>query len=441
MYRPAEQPDERTCESADDRTCDDSVPSPTQLRIVANRQGSAPADGAAEGDSQAGRLLAELERTKAELQEKTLYLQTLFEAVPVGIFVVDAETRHVLDLNPHAEKLIGTKRDQIIGYRCNNVVCPAADHACPILDLGQAIDRSERALLTSDGGRMPVLKSVVQLVRDGQVVLVESFVDISDMKRAQAEILMINADLSEAQKRLIAAKEEAEAAALHDPLTELPNRRLFTERLRQAMAAARRGNHKSALLFIDLDDFKKLNDTLGHNTGDLLLREIADRVSACVREVDTVGRLGGDEFVVILEGLKGSLEDAANWAESCAEKILAAISRSCRLDGRECSGTASIGISIFGGEGESIVDVLQQADIAMYDAKAKGRNGIRFFAPALQDTINARAAMEEGLREAIRTGEFELHYQPQIEAGRVVGVEALLRWNHRRGVRWLRVNS
>ncbi len=258
----------------------------------------------------------------------------------------------------------------------------------------------------------------------------ESFVDITGIKKAQAEILKANADLSKAQESLIAAKEEAEMAALQDPLTKLPNRRLLSERLRKAVANSHRSNLKSALLFIDLDDFKKLNDTLGHDTGDLLLQTIGDRLSACIRNVDTVARWGGDEFVVVLEGLNARQENAANQARIVAEKILAIISQSCRLNGRECVCTASIGIAVFGGREDSIDGITQQADIAMYHAKARGRNGLYFFAPALQEVIVARVAMESDLRQAIKNNQFVLHYQPQVEAGKVVGVEALIRWNH-----------
>lgn len=430
MTLAGEQSNEPICDPPGDSGCDSRVLTQPPIPPVANRQFSPPPDAPSGTHAQIAGLLAELERTKAELLEKTAYLQTLFETVPVGIFVVDAETRLVLDLNPHAQKLIGIQRNQIIGFRCNNVVCPAGDRACPILDLRQVIDQSERVVLTSDGTRLPVLKSVVQVVKDGHRVLVESFVDITDIKRAHAETLKANTDLSKAQERLLAAKEEAEMAALQDPLTKLPNRRLLAERLQKALASSRRSNLQSALLFIDLDDFKKLNDTLGHNIGDLLLLTVGHRLSACIRGADTVARLGGDEFVVILEGLHERQEIAANQARIVAEKILAIISEPCRLNGRECVCTASIGIAVFGTREDSIDGIMQQADIAMYHAKARGRNGLFFFAPALQEVIVARAAMEADLRRAIEDKQFVLHYQPQVKAGHVVGVEALARWNH-----------
>ena len=239
-------------------------------------------------------------------------------------------------------------------------------------------------------------------------------------------ILSITRDISGAK----VAEDEIRTLAFYDPLTRLPNRRLVSERLRQTLAASSRNGKKGALLFIDLDDFKTLNDTLGHKTGDLLLQEVARRLAQIVRDADTVARLGGDEFVVILEDLSQSLEEAAAQAKSVAEKILASICQTYLLAGRECLSTSSIGITLFGDCKDTIDEVLQQADIAMYQAKSVGRNTLRFFAPALQAAINARASMEEDLRQGIGTNQFQLYYQPQVQAGALIGAEALLRWKH-----------
>jgi diguanylate cyclase (GGDEF)-like protein len=173
-----------------------------------------------------------------------------------------------------------------------------------------------------------------------------------------------------------------------------------------------------------------LNDTLGHHTGDLMLKEVANRLGLCIRESDTVARLGGDEFVVMLEDLSNSAEEAAAQAKIVGEKILEVIDRSYRLSGHECFSTSSIGITVFGDKKESTSEVLQQADIAMYQAKAAGRNTIRFFEPALQNAVNARAAMEEELRQAIRAKQFVLYYQPQVNSNHMIGAEALIRWKH-----------
>ncbi len=239
-------------------------------------------------------------------------------------------------------------------------------------------------------------------------------------------VLSISRDISGAK----VAEDEIRNLAFYDPLTRLPNRRLVSERLRQSMSSSARSNRKGALLFIDVDNFKTLNDTLGHKTGDLLLQEVALRLTHCIREADTVARLGGDEFVVILEDLSGGREEAAAQAKMVAEKILGAVSQGYVLAGRECLSTSSIGITVFGDRTDNIDDVMQQADIAMYQAKSAGRNTLRFFAPALQAAINARASMEDDLRQAIGTGQFRLYYQPQVESGALIGAEALLRWNH-----------
>jgi diguanylate cyclase (GGDEF)-like protein/PAS domain S-box-containing protein len=244
-------------------------------------------------------------------------------------------------------------------------------------------------------------------------------------------VLSVTRDISEAKM----AEDKIRNLAFYDPLTGLPNRRLLMERLRQTQAAGRRSGRKRALLFVDLDNFKTLNDTLGHSTGDLMLQEVARRLSICIREADTVARLGGDEFVVMLEDLSEIPEDAAAHSKAVAEKILANIGQPYLLAGRECLSTSSIGITVFGDQKEDPNEILQQADIAMYQAKAIGRNTMHFFAPALQAAVNARAALEEELRMAIRENQFVLWYQPQVDRGRLIGVEALLRWKHpQRGV-------
>ena len=244
-------------------------------------------------------------------------------------------------------------------------------------------------------------------------------------------ILSIARDISEVKT----AQDEIRHLAFYDPLTELPNRRLLLERLRQTVTASKRSGRQRALLFIDLDNFKNLNDTLGHAVGDLLLKEVGERLTGCIRAVDTAARVGGDEFVVILEDLGKTSEEAAARAGSVAEKILSSITQPYVLAGHECRSTASMGITVFGDRNESSSAILQQADIAMYQAKAAGREAIRFFAPELQSAVNARAALEGELRQGIRNREFALWYQPQVDRGRVVGAEALLRWNHpRRGI-------
>ncbi len=231
-------------------------------------------------------------------------------------------------------------------------------------------------------------------------------------------------------QQLQAAHDEIRNLAFFDPLTGLPNRRLLLDRLQQTLAASFRNNRKRALLFVDLDDFKTLNDTLGHHIGDLLLQEVARRIVATIRDADTVARLGGDEFVVLLQDLSELREDAAARAKVVAEKILSTIHQPYLLDGHQCRSSCSIGITVFGSRQDNTNEVLQQADIAMYQAKAAGRNTLHFFAPALQKEVNARAEMEEDLRLAIKEKDFRLYYQAQMERGILTGAEALVRWNH-----------
>ncbi len=227
------------------------------------------------------------------------------------------------------------------------------------------------------------------------------------------------------------AAEEIKHLAFYDSLTRLPNRRHLMDRLKHALAASARSGKAGALLFIDLDNFKTLNDTLGHDVGDQLLQQVAQRAESCVREDDTVARLGGDEFVVMLEGLSEHELEAAAQAESVGEKILAALNLPYQLASHEHHNTPSIGITLFRGQLESMDELFKHADIAMYQAKKSGRNTLRFFDPAMQETINARVALEGELRKALEQQQFQLYYQAQVDSShRALGVEALIRWIH-----------
>ncbi|MDP2433911.1 MAG: EAL domain-containing protein [Pseudomonadota bacterium] len=229
----------------------------------------------------------------------------------------------------------------------------------------------------------------------------------------------------------VEAEAEIHRLAYYDPLTRLPNRRLLLDRLRQALAAGRRSGRRGALLYLDLDDFKKLNDTHGHDVGDLLLVEVTRRLHEAVREGDTISRQGGDEFVVMLENLGAEDDEAAIQAELVGEKVRAALALPYDLDGHEFHGTSSLGIALFHGHDESVETLLKQADIALYQAKGTGRNCVRFFDPAMQSALNERGALEADLRQAVSHGQLQLYYQAQIDrARRVIGVEALLRWRH-----------
>ena len=239
-------------------------------------------------------------------------------------------------------------------------------------------------------------------------------------------------DITERKK----AEEEINRLAFFDPLTSLPNRRLLLDRLQHALATSARSGRHGAIMFIDLDNFKVINDTKGHDCGDLLLVEITRRLQSCVREGDTVARLGGDEFVVMLEDLGSQAEHAAVQAEEVGEKIRAAIDRPCLVKEHEFHSTASVGISLFVGRETTAEALLKYADIAMYQAKGAGRNIVRFFDPDMQIVLEAHTTMESDLRRALIERQFSLYYQAQVgDAGRILGAEALVRWIHpQRGI-------
>ncbi|MFN4117684.1 EAL domain-containing protein [Acidovorax sp.] len=234
--------------------------------------------------------------------------------------------------------------------------------------------------------------------------------DITERKRAEAEI-----------QRL----------AFYDELTGLPNRRLLMDRLERAATASLRDGSHGALLFLDLDNFKGINDTMGHEWGDRLLVQVGQRLAASVRATDTVARLGGDEFVVVIQGLHPQPSDAAIETEAVAQKVLAALNQPYVVDGSEMHSTPSIGIALFSNLQLPAQELLKRADLAMYQAKAQGRNTLCFFDPAMQAAASARSALEGDIRQGLARQEFVLHYQPVVSAtGEVLGAEALVRWNH-----------
>ncbi|WP_062188428.1 diguanylate cyclase domain-containing protein [Ferrovum myxofaciens] len=212
------------------------------------------------------------------------------------------------------------------------------------------------------------------------------------------------------------ASDEIKNLAFYDPLTHLPNRRLLMDRFRQALASSARSGRGGALLFIDLDNFKNLNDTLGHDIGDLLLQQVALRLESCVRECDTVARLGGDEFVVMLEELSEHDVEAAEQTESVGSKIIAELNRSYQLATHTYHSTPSIGATIFSDHAESQDELLKQADIAMYQSKQAGRNTMRFFNPKMQEIINVRAALESELLRAFENRQFHMYYQSGVSS-------------------------
>ena len=344
-----------------------------------------------------------------------LYLDTV-QAIMVALDTHGCVTM----LNPFGYELLGYRPGELLGKNwfatClpqlegNDIVLPYFER----LISGEAEHREyfENHLVTASGTRVLVAWHNA-LLRDeaGRII----------------GTLSAGEDITERR----AAEEAVHNLAFYDPLTGLPNRRLLLDRLQHSMAASIRSANYQALLFLDLDHFKTLNDTQGHDQGDRLLVETARRLQACVREGDTVSRLGGDEFVLLLEQLSTDVGAAAAQAETAGEKIVAALGAPYQLGAQTYRGTTSIGITLFLGDEVSVDNLLRRADLAMYQAKASGRNAMRFFDPAMQAVISARAALESDLRRAVAANEFVLHYQPQVDpAGACVGVEALLRWNN-----------
>ena len=346
--------------------------------------------------------------------EQELRIAALAFESQAAILVTDAE-QHILRINPAFTKLTGYSAAEAIGQKPT------------LLSSGRQDAQFYRAMwqsLKESGhwqgeiwnrrkcGEIYPEWLTISAVKDDRGHLthyVSTFSDISNLKIAESEIHHL---------------------AFYDPLTTLPNRRLLLDRLEKARATGKRSEQIGALLIIDLDNFKTLNDTLGHDTGDGLLIEVANRLKQCIREGDTAARQGGDEFVVMLEELGGEMGGASILAESVAEKIRAALCEPYSLiNGHEHFHSASIGVSLFCGDDKSTEVLLKQADIALYKAKDAGRNAVRFFDNAMQTALDQRASLEASLRHALSRDEFLLYVQPQVDSARqVIGAECLLRW-------------
>ncbi|MES2547800.1 MAG: EAL domain-containing protein [Pseudomonadota bacterium] len=245
-----------------------------------------------------------------------------------------------------------------------------------------------------------------------------------DMGQA-VSVLCINTDIT--QRKV--ASEEIQYMAFYDALTKLPNRLLLQDRLKHALVSSARSDKYGALLFIDIDNFKTINDTMGHAAGDILLQKIANRLQSNTRDSDTVSRLGGDEFIIMIEELHVELKDAAILSKVFAEKLVKLFEESFDIDSHKHYSSPSIGITLFKGETQSVTELLKQADLAMYQSKAAGRNTLRFYDPQMQTAVSNRVEIEIDLRQALAKNEFLLHYQPQMNSqGECIGAEALLRW-------------
>ena len=356
-----------------------------------------------------------LERLRAEaaLRASEERLNGLVRMSVEAIFVVDSQSRVVL-LNPAAEKMFGCTARQLDGKSIEAVIPgklyealgeQMADFAAGRKEGMRISERAEISGVRRNGEKFAVEISVAQLVDGDKPLYSVVLNDISTRKRDEARLnLLVN----------------------FDPLTSLPNRSLFQQRLQRALVRAQRFNKALAVLFIDLDRFKNINDTLGHAAGDSVLQAVAAQLAACLREVDTVGRLGGDEFAVLVEEFADT-----RFVGTVARKLVKAVADQRMLKEHEYHITTSIGISTYPADGHDASTLLKNAEIAMYRAKEHGRNNSQFYAPAMNANSLNRLSLEAGLRHALERQEFLLHYQPRIEiaSGRMTGMEALVRWN------------
>jgi diguanylate cyclase (GGDEF)-like protein/PAS domain S-box-containing protein len=358
--------------------------------------------------------VAALDSAKQASERVRDHLAATLEAIPDLLFELDSEGRYQ-DYRAARADLLMVPPDQFLGRTVREVMpAEAADTVMNALQLARENGSAQGAQLRLD-------------LPEGEFWFELSVAPKHSPDSQSQRFIVLSRDITQRKR----AEAEVEQLAYFDPLTQLPNRRLLLERVRQAIAASARRGHHGALLFLDLDNFKTLNDTRGHRTGDMLLKEVGARIHACIRVEDTVARIGGDEFVVMLEDLSHDVTEAAAQAESIAEKVLVALQQPYLIEDFDHHSSASIGATLFSGNDVSVDDLLKRADAAMYRAKAAGRNALRFYDPALQANLEARSKLETDLRRAISEQQLILYYQAQVDrSGRIIGAEALLRWRH-----------
>jgi diguanylate cyclase (GGDEF)-like protein/PAS domain S-box-containing protein len=356
-----------------------------------------------------------------QAQEQMLLLQTSISRLSDTVLITEAPNhadpvQRIVFVNDAFERLTGYSRQEVMGQT-------------PRMFQGKntqrlELDRIRSALLQGK----PVRAELINYKKSGQAFWLElDIIPVEHFSRGVTHWVSVARDITERR----AAVDEIEHLAHYDALTQLPNRKLLMDRLEGALTRDDSSASIGALMLIDLDHFKVLNDTLGHAKGDLLLQQVATRLAGCLRLGDTVARLGGDEFVVMLEDLGLSEPSATACAGKVGMKVLATLSEPYELAGHQHHGTCSMGITCFGQRKESVGDLLKQADLAMYQAKAAGRNTLCFFDPLMQAAANANAAVSSELRQGLHDGQFVLYYQPQVgNNNKMFAVEALIRWQH-----------
>ncbi|SDP72985.1 PAS domain S-box-containing protein/diguanylate cyclase (GGDEF) domain-containing protein [Rhodoferax sp. OV413] len=352
----------------------------------------------------------EIMRSGAKLKASNQRLESMVKNSPLAIYTSDLNYI-VSSWNPAAQRMFGWTAEEAIGQKVLFIPKDKVqeyEHIASRLRNGESLNQVELVRQRRDGSVIHIsLSTAPLLTTDGQPY----------------DYLFLVADITE--RKL--AEQQIQFQAFHDALTGLPNRLLLQDRFEQAKAHASRANQRLMLLFLDLDNFKSINDTLGHDSGDAFLQQIATRLGACLRETDTISRLGGDEFLILLPDL-AQVDDAAPLLAKLMEQMQLPFDAA----GHEISTSVSMGVTIFPDDGTSFESLLKKADMAMYKAKSDGRNTYRFFDDAMDVEAVEHQFIRNGLRRALERNEFVLHYQPQMDlaSGAIIGVEALIRWNH-----------
>ncbi|MBM5457709.1 PAS domain S-box protein [Pseudomonas sp. P66] len=359
--------------------------------------------------------ITQQQRAEAALKASEEKFAKAFHSSPDAITITELESGRYLEVNDGFCRLTGYSTHEVIGRS--------------VYDIGIWADEKQRAVLIAEfmeKGRVHH-REMLGRHKGGDILTVEVSIEPITLNETQC-LLLTARDVSQLKN----AQAQIRHLAYHDPLTNLPNRALLMDRLSQQIALLKRHNLRGALLFLDLDHFKHINDSLGHPVGDTVLKIITARLEASVRLEDTVARLGGDEFVVLLSGLEGSRDEVTDKVRELADTLRELLAEPMFLDGQRLQVTPSIGVALIPDHGSTPADLLKRADIALYRAKDSGRNTTQLFHASMQKAASERLRMESDLRLALARGELTLHFQPQVDArdNRIVGAEVLLRWHH-----------
>lgn len=358
--------------------------------------------------------------------DTSIFALSTLDALGFGVAVINAETRRIIYGNRKLLDMSQYAPENLIGKPCG-LICPTGGGPCPVCDLGGEIDNEEHVLILSDDSEIPVVKTVIPLRIEGRNYLIESVVDNTERKMLVQKLNASNLALTNEMKKSQDARDKIEYLAYHDYLTGLPNKMMLSEFLKQAIRNAERNGKLVAVMFMDLDNFKMINDTMGHSAGDQMLRQVAERLSSTVRKNDIVARIGGDEFIIMLEGMN----DTGGIAK-VADKIITSFSQPFTSKEDGIFLTTSIGIAVFPEDGDDVEKLIKNADIAMYKAKEKGKSQWAFCTSNMKTKAVETMNLGNQLFRALDNGELELYYQPLVSCvtSKIVGMEALIRWNH-----------